>query len=73
MAIFSWPKSTRGQIVAAAAHVAMLAGALAFAWTRNGPPPEKAFWAILTYFVEIAVFGVVERIVLAFKGSDREA
>ena len=37
-----------------------LAGSLAVAWRKDGPPPEKAFWAILSYFIEIAVVGLFE-------------
>jgi hypothetical protein len=51
----------------------MLAIALLVAWQKNGPPPEKAFWAIMSYFVEIAVSGAVELIVRVFRRSGREA
>jgi hypothetical protein len=73
MPLFSVPKSTRGQVALAALHVGMLAIALVVAWQKNGPPPEKAFWAIMSYFVEIAVAGFVEIVVGLFRRYGREA
>ena len=47
----------------AVVHVAMpvvaLIVSLAVAWEHDGPPADKAFWAILVYFVEIAAMGLV--------------
>ena len=60
MPLFSLPRSTRGQVAMAAVHVAMLGLALGVAWRQDGPPAETAFWAILIYFIEIAVAGVLE-------------
>lgn len=54
----------------AAAHVAMLGLALGLAWRQDGPPPEKAFWAIVIYFAEIAVAGVLEMAVAAFRREE---
>jgi hypothetical protein len=73
MPLFAFPKSTRGQWAWAGLHVGMLVIALGVAWQKDGPPPEKAFWAIMSYFVEIAVAGVVEIIVGVFRRSDGEA
>ena len=73
MPLFALPKSTRGQWAWAGLHIGMLAIALIVAWQKDGPPPEKAFWAIMSYFVEIAVAGVVEIIVGFFRRSGREA
>ncbi len=72
MPLFALPKSTRGQFAMAALHIGMLGIALLVAWKKDGPPPEKAFWAIMSYFAEIAVAGVVEIIVRVFRRSDRE-
>jgi hypothetical protein len=69
MLVFTLPKSTRGQVAAAAAHIAMLGAALAVAWQHDGPPAEKAFWAILGYFVEIAVVGVIEIVLSYFQAG----
>ena len=44
----------------AALHIGMLAIALIVAWQKSGPPPQKAFWAIMSYFVEIGIAGFVE-------------
>jgi hypothetical protein len=44
-------------------HIIALVVALAVAWQYDGPPPEKAFWAIMTYFVEIALMGTAELVV----------
>ena len=63
MTLFAWPKSTRGQIAVAAAHVALLVVPLWVAWEDRGPPPDKAFWLIFIYFVEIAICGVLEMII----------
>lgn len=63
MPLFALPTSTRGQWLFAGLHIGMLAVALIVAWQKEGPPPEKAFWAIMSYFVEIAVAGFVEIIV----------
>jgi hypothetical protein len=57
---FALPRSTRGQRLFAALHIGMLAIALGVAWQKDGPPPEKASWAIMSYFVEIAVAGFAE-------------
>ena len=73
MKLFSLPTSTRGQFAVAALHIGMLAVALIVAWQKDGPPPEKAFWAILSYFVEIAVAGVVEVVAGVFRQSGPEA
>ena len=51
----------------ASLHVGMLVVALCVAWQKDGPPAEKAFWAIVTYFIEIAVAGTVEIIVGMFR------
>jgi len=51
----------------------MLAVALVIAWQKDGPPPDKAFWAIMSYFVEIAVAGIVEVIVTLLRRSRGEA
>lgn len=64
------PTSTRGQWARAAGlHVGMLAVTLIVAWQKDGPPPDKAFWAILSYFVEIAVAGAIEITAGSFKRS----
>lgn len=63
MPFLTRPNSTRRQLAIAARHVCMLAIALGLAWQRNGPPADKAFWAIVTYFIEIAVVGFVEVVV----------
>ncbi|MDB5320013.1 MAG: hypothetical protein JWN40_1644 [Phycisphaerales bacterium] len=63
MPLFALPTSTRGQWRFAGVHIAMLAVALIVAWQQDGPPPERAFWAIMSYFVEIAIAGFVEIIV----------
>jgi hypothetical protein len=47
----------------AALHIGMLAIALVVAWQKDGPSPEKAYWTIMSYFVEIAVAGFVEIVV----------
>lgn len=74
MRIFTLPKTTRGQLIMAAIHVGMLAVALIVAWQRNGPPAEKAFWAILVYFIEIAIAGVGEIVVaIVYPSSDETA
>jgi hypothetical protein len=73
MPLFALPKSTRGQFAMAALHIGMLGVALLVAWQKDGPPPEKAFWAIMSYFVEIAAAGVVEIVVGIFRRSGREA
>jgi len=73
MLLFALPRSTRGQFVLAGLHVGMLALALLIAGQKDGPPPEKAFWAIVSYFVEIAVAGFVEMIVGPFRPAGREA
>jgi len=57
----------------AALHIGMLAVALVVAWQKNGPPPQKAFWAIMSYFVEIAGAGFVEVVVDIFWRSGGEA
>jgi hypothetical protein len=56
----------------AALHIGMLTVALVVAWQKDGPPPEKAFWAIMSYFVEIAVAGVVEIIVAVWRRARGE-
>ena len=73
MTHFTPPKSTRGQWLFAGLHIGMLAVALVIAWQKDGPPPEKAFWAIMSYFVEIAVAGFVEVIVTLLRRSRGEA
>jgi hypothetical protein len=73
MPLFALPKSARGQWLFAGLHVGMLAVALIVAWQKDGPPPEKAFWAIMSYFVEIAVVGFVEIIVAIVRRSRGEA
>jgi hypothetical protein len=60
MTLFERPRSTRGQFILAGVHISILAIALIVAWQKDGPPHEKAFWAILSYFVEIAIVGVVD-------------
>lgn len=57
----------------AALHIGMLGIALLVGWQKGGPPPEKAFWAIMSYFVEIAVAGLVEIVVGVFRQSGRKA
>jgi hypothetical protein len=54
MPLFALPKSTRGQWLFAGLHIGMLAIALVVAWQKNGPPLQKAFWAIMSYFVEMS-------------------
>lgn len=54
----------------ACVHVLTLGIALAVACEYNGPPAEKAVYAILTYFVEIAVCGAIELAVRLFRRSD---
>lgn len=54
-------------------HIGMLAVALIVAWQKDGPPPEKAFWAIVSYFVEIAIAGAVEITVKIVRRSNEEA
>ena len=54
----------------AAVHIGMLVLALGLAWQADGPPADKAFWAILTYFVEIAVAGVVEIVLDMFRQEE---
>ena len=73
MPLFAPPKSTRGQWLFAGLHIGMLAVALIVAWQKDGPPPEKAFWAIMSYFVEIAIAGVVEATVAVVRRSHGEA
>jgi hypothetical protein len=73
MPLFALPKSTRGQVAMAALHIGMLAIALVVAWQKDSPPPEKAFWAIMFYFVEIAVAGFVDLGVGIFRRSGRVA
>jgi hypothetical protein len=73
MPLFALPKSTRGQSLLAGLHIGMLAVALLVAWQKDGPPPEKAFWAIMSYFVEIAVAGFVEITVAILRRSREEA
>ena len=73
MPLFALPKSTRGQWAFAGLHIGMLAIALLVAWQKDGPPPEKAFWAIMSYFVEIAIAGAVEITVGIVRHSDGEA
>ena len=63
----------RGQWLFASLHIGMLAVALVVAWQKNGPPPEKAFWAIMSYFVEIAIAGLVEVTVAMVRRSRGEA
>ncbi len=72
MPLFALPKSTRGQVALAALHIGMLAIALVVAWQKTGPPPEKAFWAIMSYFLEIGVAGFIEIVVGIFRRSGRE-
>jgi hypothetical protein len=69
MPLFAPPESTRRQWVRAGLHIAMLAAALIVAWQTDGPLPGKAFWAILSYFVEIAVVGTVEIVSGIFRGN----
>jgi hypothetical protein len=73
MTHFTPPKSTRGQWLLTGLHIGMLAVALVIAWQKDGPPPDKAFWAIMSYFVEIAVAGIVEVIVTLLRRSRGEA
>ena len=73
MTLFALPDSTRGQWLFAGLHVGMLAIALLVAWQQDGPPPEKAFWAIMSYFVEIAIAGTVEIVVGVVRRSRGEA
>ena len=54
----------------AAIHIAILAVALGVAWQKDGPPADKASWAILIYFIEIAVAGVIEMIVAALRQAE---
>ena len=73
MSVFAVPKSPRGQWLFAGLHIGMLAVSLIVAWQKDGPPPEKAFWAIMSYFVEIAVAGLVEIIGGALRRTREEA
>ena len=73
MPLFAPPKSARGQWLFVSLHVGMLAIALIVAWQKDGPPPERAFWAIMSYFVEIAVAGFVEIVVAIVRRSRGEA
>jgi hypothetical protein len=73
MPLFALPKSTRGQWLFAGLHIGMLAVALIVAWQKDGPPPAKAFWAIMSYFVEIAIAGVVEVTLAIVRRSRGEA
>ena len=70
MRLFVLPKSTRGQVMLVAVHVTMLVVPLALAWKHDGPPPEKAFWLIFAYFVEIGVLGTIDLIlgIIAVRG-----
>jgi hypothetical protein len=58
--LFELPKSSRREWAFAALHIGMLAVALLVAWQKDGPPADKAFWAIITYFVLIAIAGALE-------------
>ncbi|HZK82257.1 MAG TPA: hypothetical protein VFC46_14345, partial [Humisphaera sp.] len=58
------PREIRTGIV----HIALLVITLAVAWEHDGSPPLRAFWAIVAYFVEIAVYGVAEVILQARYG-----
>jgi hypothetical protein len=73
MRLFTLPDLTRRQWAMALVHVAMLAIALLVGWQKDGPPPEKAFWAIMIYFVEIAIAGAVEIVwtIIRRLGRDR--
>jgi hypothetical protein len=81
MALFALSKWTRRQLARAALHVGLLAIAIAVAWQKDGPPADKAFWAVLIYFVGIAVEGFVEIVIGIFrrkrvtggKGADSSA
>jgi hypothetical protein len=51
---------TRRNVLRIVFFIAILVVPLALNWTSNGPPADKAFWIIVEYFVEIAIWGLVE-------------
>jgi len=67
MSLFALPKLTRGQWVRAGIHVAMLAIAIASSWEHSGSDSIRAGYAIIVYFIEIAVFGIAEMAISFFR------
>jgi hypothetical protein len=59
-------ESSRNTAVHAVVLVLGLVVPLAIGWERNGPPVERAFWLVMSYFVELTIwiaFDVVRGII----------
>jgi hypothetical protein len=63
---------TRGKILRAAIRIGALVIPLSVAWGHDGPPASRAFWLIMVYFIEIAIWIAVELIDKALKKSKSE-
>jgi hypothetical protein len=53
---------TPGQIWRVVIRVGFLVIPIALAWEHGGPPADRAFWIVMFYFIEIAIWIVVDLI-----------
>jgi hypothetical protein len=64
---------TRSSVVHTLLLVVGLVVPLAIAWGRNGPPAERAFWLVMSYFVELAIWIAAAIVIGMVRGRERVA
>jgi hypothetical protein len=67
------PIRIRWNVLKVGLLIALLAIPLALDWGRGGPQADHAFWIIMEYFIEIALWMLIEIVRQAVWSSKGEA